>query len=112
MFTGGAMPWLVRYGPTLNVTREWAGVGTDASGTTIFAPPSSEAWNASVAVPSTAPGLWIVRYSMNPGRTVPSAKKNDLDRSAGSTDAVLAAVAAEPSRSVARVETEYDPGAP
>ena len=54
-----------------------AGTGTGVTGTDTVPPESSVAGKLNVAVAARVPGFWIVRYSTNPGRTVPSAKWND-----------------------------------
>src|SRR5947207_446396 len=68
----------VTYRLTSNVTRLLGGKGTEAGGTASAAPPSSEAWKVSDAVPAAVPGFWSVRYSWKPGRTVPSAKLHEV----------------------------------
>src|SRR5438445_656406 len=71
---GDVMPSDPKYALTLTVTRVEAGRATTSSGSENGTPPSSAAWNWSVATASDVPGFWSVRYSTKPWRTVPSAK--------------------------------------
>src|SRR2546425_111183 len=72
---GVGTPAEARYWLRLMVTRLAAGRGRVRVGTVTARPASSEAWKVRVAVPGVAPGFCKVRYSTNPGLTVPSAKK-------------------------------------
>src|SRR5439155_5248242 len=72
--TGVLTPWPATKPPTLTVTRLEGGRATTSAGSEKGTPPSSAAWNWSVATASDPPGFWSVRYSTKPGRTVPSAK--------------------------------------
>src|SRR5260221_482377 len=73
--TGGTTPKPARWLLMLTVTRELAGNNTDEGDTLMAAPASVDAWNWRIALVGVAPGFCSVRYSTNPGRTVPSAKE-------------------------------------